>query len=47
MNVPVVPVSTNTDFISYKSSRKTREATTFMPPNPDLTSKDNSTTKLE
>jgi hypothetical protein len=32
--------------ISYRSSRKTRAATTFMLSNPDLASKDDSTARL-
>jgi hypothetical protein len=43
LSVPLVPVSTSTEFISYRSIRKTREATMFAP---DLTSKDNSTARL-
>jgi hypothetical protein len=46
LNVPVVPVSTSTEFISYRFIRKTRAAAIFAPSNPDLTSKDNSTASL-
>jgi hypothetical protein len=46
LNVPVVPVSTSVDFISYRSSGKTRAATTFVLSNPDLASNDNSTARL-
>jgi hypothetical protein len=46
LNVPVVPVSTSAEFISYRSSRKTRAATTFVLSNPDLASKDDSTARL-
>ena len=39
LEVPVVPVSTSTKFVSYRSSRKTRAATVFVLSNPDLISK--------
>jgi hypothetical protein len=39
LKVPVVPVSTSTEFVSYRSSRKTRAATVFVLSNPDLVSK--------
>ena len=38
LSVPLVPVSTSTEFINYKFIRKTRAATVFMLPNPDLVS---------
>jgi hypothetical protein len=43
LSVPLVPVSTSTEFISYRSIRKTKAATIF---SLDLTSKDNSTARL-
>jgi hypothetical protein len=39
LRVPVVPVSTSTEFVSYRSSRETRAATVFMLSNPDFVSK--------
>jgi hypothetical protein len=46
LNIPVVPVSTSTKFVSYRSSRKTRAATVFVLSNPDLVSKDDPAARL-
>ena len=39
LKVPVVPVSTSTEFANYRSNRKTRAATVCVLSNPDLVSK--------